>query len=125
MSRGLFDAPDCLEDDDFWPSKGASYPRDLYGGRPPSVPVNTSRGATTREEASRKALIVLETLQDLPDGVTSDKMEQILGWPHQTVSARLRELELKGYVYKSSDTRETRSKKPARVYRLLKEGPRS
>lgn len=42
-------------------------------------------------------------------GLTSDDLEALTGWPHQTASARLRELVLAGDAYDSHDRRRTRN----------------
>lgn len=55
-----------------------------------------------------------------PDGLTSDELEQITGWLHQTASARLRELVLTGDAYDSSDRRPTRHGRMATVRKLVR-----
>jgi hypothetical protein len=56
-------------------------------------------------------------------GLTSDEIQLALGWPSQSVSPRLWELEgNKGHprlIYKSDDRRPTRYGLPARVYRVI------
>lgn len=49
----------------------------------------------------------LHLLRHAPDGLTSDELELLTGWPHQTASARLRELVLTGHAYDSRDRRRT------------------
>jgi predicted transcriptional regulator len=50
-------------------------------------------------------------------GATSDELEEMTGLPHQTVSARLNELQndyLSAYI--TTQRRYTRSRRPANVY---------
>ena len=104
------------EQKNLWPLSG-DYPADLYDGNPPSVKVDTSQSATTKKEATRKAREVhAELVARGEHGATSDEMEVITGWPHQTVSARLRELDIKGWAFKTQRKRQTRSGRAARVY---------
>jgi len=49
-------------------------------------------------------------------GTTCDELEVASGLRHQTASARLRELELYGWIIKSMYRRPTRSGRMARVY---------
>jgi hypothetical protein len=56
-------------------------------------------------------------LNNAPDGLTSDELEWLTGWPHQTASARLRELVLTGVAYDSTDRRPTRHGRMAVVRR--------
>ena len=53
------------------------------------------------------------------DGLTSDELERLTGWRHQSASARLRELVLFGHAYDSSDRRRTSSGRTAVVRRAL------
>lgn len=48
-------------------------------------------------------------------GLTSDELEELTGWRHQTASARLRELVLLDLAYDSPDRRPTRSGRSATV----------
>jgi len=50
------------------------------------------------------------------DGYTDDELEQELGWLHQTLSARRRELVQKGFVKDSGKKRPTRSGRGATVW---------
>jgi predicted ArsR family transcriptional regulator len=54
-----------------------------------------------------------------PAGRTCDEIEVILGLSHQTASARLRELELTGWVEPTPQKRRTRSGRLAHVYRVV------
>jgi predicted ArsR family transcriptional regulator len=47
---------------------------------------------------------------------TCDEVEVFLGMPHQTASARIRELSLMGLIVDTGDRRKTRSGRLARVY---------
>lgn len=53
-------------------------------------------------------------------GWTDDELERWLGLPHQTVSARRRELVLKGLIEDSGERRKTRSGRKAVVWVLKK-----
>lgn len=55
-------------------------------------------------------------------GATCDEVEVALGLRHQTASARLRELVLKGAIKDSGARRLTRSKRKAAVY-VFNDGP--
>lgn len=62
--------------------------------------------------------VILRRLMDLGEqGATSDEMEQLLQWPHQTVSARLNELAADNSAIVTATRRRTRSRRMARVYR--------
>ena len=110
-----------MSDDDqldlFGKDPKAPYPKDLYRGTPPHVHVDTSAAAMQPEDASRKAYEVYVWLDaQRAWGATCDEAEAALGWRHQTVSARFRELELKGLIVKTQRKRATRSGRAARVY---------
>lgn len=64
-----------------------------------------------------KALALLLAAED---GLTSDELEAMTGWLHQTASARLRELVLAGAAYDSSDRRPTRHGRLACVRRPVR-----
>lgn len=61
----------------------------------------------------------LALLHRHPEGLTSDELERITGWPHQTASARLRELVLRGDAFDSADRRLTRQGRRAVVRRAV------
>jgi hypothetical protein len=50
-------------------------------------------------------------------GATCDELEHYSGIRHQTLSARVRELVLRGWIYPTQRTRKTRSGRQAVVYR--------
>jgi hypothetical protein len=103
--------------DMFGKDPNAPYPKDLYRGRPPHVHVDTSAAAMTPGDASRKAQQVYAWVDARREwGATCDEAEQALEWRHQTVSARFRELELKGLFVKTKRKRTTTSGRKARVY---------
>jgi len=54
-----------------------------------------------------------------PAGRTCDEIEATLDLRHQTASARLRELELTGWVEPTPEKRRTRSGRMAHVYRAV------
>jgi hypothetical protein len=49
-------------------------------------------------------------------GATCDEVEVAMNLPHQTASARLRELQLGGFVHINQEKRKTRSGRAAHVY---------
>jgi Fic family protein len=51
-----------------------------------------------------------------PRGLTSDELERMTGWRHQTASARIRELVLKGFVVDSGRRRQTSSGHKAAIW---------
>ena len=57
-------------------------------------------------------------------GATSDEVEEALGLPHQTVSARFWELHNRGTIADSGERRRTRAGRMAAVYKLTKEAKR-
>ena len=99
---------------------------DPYGGKAPSVNVDTSRDAADSIQA------VLGPLQQRvlryvascgANGTTCDQAEETLGMRHQTCSARIRELVLKDRILNSGDRRKTRSGRNAIVYVLPEHHP--
>lgn len=52
-----------------------------------------------------------------PNGIICDEIEVALGLSHQTASARIRELEMSGWLTKTDERRHTRSKRGAFIYR--------
>jgi hypothetical protein len=95
---------------------------DLYNGTPPHESTSETSCAAAQSIAGgigRLQGLVLDALTALGDtGSTDDELEVGLGIKHQTVSARRRELVLKGLVRNSGRTRLTRSKRAATVWVL-------
>ncbi len=93
---------------------------ETYRGRPGFV-----AGSDTSEEAANSMIgpaqawrqKVYDLVKARETGYTCDEIEAEQGWPHTTVSARLRELELRGLLIKTPEKRRTRSGRKARVYR--------
>jgi hypothetical protein len=84
----------------------------------------TSKDAaeTMKPKASALRLRVLAELQLRADvGATCDELEQAMDLSHQTASARLREMALKGTIVDSGKKRLTRSGRAAIVWHA-KEG---
>lgn len=69
---------------------------------------DTSEAAAASIDAGSMRVRARRLLDSSLDGLTSDELELITGWPHQTASARLRELVLAGVAYDSTDRRRTR-----------------
>jgi hypothetical protein len=67
-------------------------------------------------------LLVYGFVRDRAQGATCDEAEAALGLRHQTASARLRELFLAGWVFTTGETRLTRARRQARVYRATPHG---
>lgn len=82
---------------------------------------DTSHAAKVSIEPHRGRLqqMVLETFRlHRTLGLTDDQIEAICNLPHQTASARRRELVLAGLVYDSGERRKTRTGRSAAVWRL-------
>jgi hypothetical protein len=91
---------------------GALYPEDpgfVPGSDTSEAAAASIDAASMRDHAWR----LLRRRGD--DGLTSDELEIITGWLHQSASARLRELVLLGHAYDSSIRRPTRSGRMAVV----------
>ena len=84
---------------------------------PPSVPVDTSEEAAASMVWPAAAMRERIAARLEREGQTCDELEVLFGWKHQTVSARLWELERAGQIIKSAERRPTRSGRTARVYR--------
>lgn len=70
-------------------------------------------------ETDRRARVFQAILRS-EDGLTCDEAERITRLPHQTVSARMKELRDGGVIEKTGETRLTRNRKEAAVHRLTK-----
>ena len=94
-----------------------SYPQTLgYQSRS-----ETSRMAA--EQCTTAASLeknILAYLDAEPHGFIGDNFAFLLDIPIGTASARLRGLELKGHIFKTEETRLTRSNRKAFVYRSTK-----
>lgn len=98
-------------------ARAETYPRELYDGRPPAERDETSRAAgdSMTKVAGKLQRQVLDTISRHPGGLTCDRIEELLGGRHQTISARVRELVLLGKIEKAGK-RQTRSGRLAWVY---------
>lgn len=94
----------------------------LYGGTPPHVAGSDTSEAAARSIAPRAAQLREEVYRAIRacgvSGATCDQVESILDRRHQTVSARIRELVQLGRIVDTGQRRPTRSRRPARVYRV-------
>jgi hypothetical protein len=102
---------------------------DLFDWQPPTYPATPGfvRGSDTSEAAASsldpnvltelRLRVYQFALKQEPRGVICDEVETALGMAHQTASARIRELELSGWLVKTEDKRLTRSGRSARIYR--------
>jgi hypothetical protein len=98
------------------------YPKNIYGGHAPYSAPDTSKTAAemimAHSENLREA-VMLCVAQSADRGMTCEEIEVLLGRPHSSISARLCELhQLKRIDHKG--TRQTRYKRPARVWKLPK-----
>ena len=78
---------------------------------------DTSHAAAESIKPTRKSMLseTLRLLRLNDEGLTSDELERITGWRHQTASARLRELVLLGLAEDSDRRRKTSSGRTATV----------
>lgn len=88
---------------------------------PPSGKRSTSKAAAESIESSASGLrgLVYDTLKNHPKGLTTDEVEVILDMRHQTISARMWELERRGQIGDTGNRRKTRSNRMARVMKVL------
>lgn len=83
----------------------------------PAANVDTSIEAAERIQPRAAAMRErILTMLDTDGPLACDEIEEITEWKHQTVSARLWELEKAGKVAKSAKTIKTRSGRNAHVY---------
>ena len=82
-----------------------------------TTPQNNAHWDSIREDVYRQ----IETSSG--GGMTCDEVEQRLGLPHQTASARIRELWQAGRIVYGEERRTTRNGKNARVYYVVEEMP--
>jgi Asp-tRNA(Asn)/Glu-tRNA(Gln) amidotransferase A subunit family amidase len=95
------------------------FMRPRYPDTPGYAPRDTSKEAAQRiePETGKLRLGVLSELQVRGStGATCDELEQALHLSHQTASARVREMSLKGTVKDSGQRRLTRSGRRAIVW---------
>lgn len=92
------------------------------------APVGRNHPRTARDAAqaafhrSGTDRVVIFDLLAEADGHTSDEIEVLLGWPHQTVSARLNGLERDEFIARSGRQRRTRHGRLANVYVVTRRG---
>jgi len=77
--------------------------------------INGAYHAIHTREDRWKAITALITQRPL----SCDEIEVITGWPHQSVSARIRELVLKKKIYATKERRKSRHNVSVRVYDLM------
>ena len=95
-----------------------------YPDAPGYAPPQTSKDAAESMKPTASALrhrILAELQVRGSTGATCDELEQAMDLSHQTCSARLREMALKGAIVDSEKTRATRSGRAAIVW-CAKEG---
>lgn len=83
----------------------------------------TSKDAAHSVDNPKRAVKIAQCREILsnrePLGCTSDELERLTGWPHQTASAILRKLVLDGYAYDSAKKRKTQYGRKAVVRRVV------
>lgn len=92
-----------------------------YNGQPPFVAgSDTSRAASASvaDGAHSIRAKVYGAIGSTPSGLTCDQIETDLGLRHQTASARVRELYLKGFIRDSGERRATRTGRGAVVWKV-------
>jgi hypothetical protein len=82
-----------------------------------TTPQNNAHWDSIREDVYRQ----IETSSG--GGMTCDEVERCLGLPHQTASARIRELWQAGRIVYGEERRTTRNGKNARVYYVVEDMP--
>lgn len=91
-----------------------------YKGQAPRVrgsDTSAVAGDSMQEHLSRLQAQVFEAVRSAKEqGLICDEVEELLVLKHQTASARLRELVLKGLIVDSGQRRLTRSRRPAVIY---------
>jgi len=95
---------------------------DLFGGTPPHVKKSdTSKDAAESmvPHVGRLQGVILDHVRRSPTGFTCDEIEIITGLRHQSASARVRELFLKGMIRRDGK-RKTSSGRQAHVYVWVK-----
>jgi hypothetical protein len=92
-----------------------------YRGNPP-YQKNSDTSLSASESMKQTAPVIRERVFSLikiaPAGLTCDHIENWLGLRHQTCSARVRELVLKGRIHDSGRRRRTSSGRTATVWEI-------
>ena len=78
---------------------------------------STEAHKSIRASKSKLRQEVLSAIRDFFYGATSDEVEQLLNYPHQTVSARMTELKALGLIVPTGEKRKTRGGRNAGVWR--------
>lgn len=115
--------------------RGVVFVGGLALGTYEAVPVTPrnqkSRKAPLVQDTSRKALEsqkdrapldrmkVLSRFEGRPDGLTCDDIEVLLGMSHQTTSARVRDLAIRGEIRDTGKRRNTRTGRKAIVWEAV------
>ena len=94
--------------------------RQVYGGAAPRVRKSDTSCAAADSITPRLGAMHFSVLNIIRKagglGLTCDEVEELLGYRHQTASARIRELYLGGYIRDSFLRRMTRSNRTAVVW---------
>lgn len=89
----------------------------------PKAPVvqETSREAikSQKDKAPTDCAAILSQLKRKPTGLTCDELETLLSMSHQTASARLRDLVMRGDIQDSGKRRKTRTGRTAIVWTVV------
>jgi hypothetical protein len=75
-----------------------------------------SQGAKAPSDCAK----ILARLKRKPTGLTCDELETLIPMSHQTASARIRDLSLRGDIKDSGKRRDTRTGRKAIVWQVVK-----
>ena len=78
---------------------------------------DAARSVDNADKVTKQRTILALLQKHEPGGLTNDELEVITGWLPQSVTARSRELEMQGEIYKSDVRRRTRWGRTAVVRR--------
>jgi len=93
-----------------------------FNGRPPFVSGSETSEDAADSVAHTAGFMRAKVLRAIvaSDGATCDEIEIALGMPHQTASARIRELVLAGHIADAGTVRLTRRKRRAVVWKAAR-----
>jgi len=89
---------------------------DAPRARKTDPPTSHAAADSMREGAETQRRMIVDALEYGP--MTGDQLDAHYGWPHATANRRLPELRDAGLVVMMTETRETRSGRSARLWRL-------
>jgi hypothetical protein len=105
---------------------------DLFAPEPERLPptpaaqgqdTSDAAGHSVQHKARGQAIVLLRLINARGyTGLTCDELEVVTGWPHQTVSGRLWQMEKRGWLERTGVQRPTRSGSQAKAYTLTERG---